>query len=109
MGSTDNPWQLPYFHQFIGNNRLLIAFEDGHIVVMALIEYDCQKEDFSLITDDLNQPDGFPFPDEDSWRKIIKTYGAEEFDIINYTKLGDPEGHFIVYTMYITEENIFIR
>lgn len=106
LGSTGNPWQLPSHYQFIGNNRLLIAFEDGHIVVMALVEYDCQEESFSLLTDGLNQPDGFPFSNEDSWREIIETYGAKEYDVVNYFKLGDPEGHYIIYRK---EENIFIR
>jgi len=113
LGAGGQPWQIPTHYQFIGNDRKLIAFEDGHIIIMAIIEYSCINgliEDFSLVQDGINQPDGFPFIDKADWNEIIKNYGDKEHPIYTYVKSIVIEGDLIEFDEWTeTEQNIFVK
>lgn len=107
LGSTT--WQSPDYYQFIGKNRVLIAFEDGHIIIMAIIEYNC-VEGFSLIEDGINQPHGFPFDNSFDWKEVINNYGDEEYPTYTYVKSMIIEGDFIEFDEWTeVEEDIFVR
>ncbi|MEX0918454.1 MAG: hypothetical protein WDZ85_00575 [Candidatus Paceibacterota bacterium] len=81
LGAT--VWQPPYHTQFIGHHRLLVAFEDGHIVLAALLEVDCHNyaANFTLVDDLI-----FDFPlTQAEWNDLIKNYGDPTEAVRNYT------------------------
>ncbi len=75
-GSSGSPWHKPYHAQFIGNDALLIAFEDGHSVVVAVVGFDCvggrAQGDFRVL--DTTSVYDFPM-EEDKWSELRVGFG----------------------------------
>lgn len=92
LGST--AWGLDAV-QFIGNSRILMQFEDGHVVHAALLEYADHR--FKLIR-------SFPEPDfsYSDWEQVVKRYGDLNYAISNYRW----NSHSRSYTR--VSENVFI-
>ncbi len=106
LGST--VWGIPYNFQFIGNNRMLISFEDGHVTLASVIQYKCKDENpqgFSIaetLTD-------YPFS-EAVWNDIHNQYGDDKsFGVYSYTKSIFRNGAPVQYDTWTeVPENIFI-
>lgn len=106
-----NSWQSPDYYQFIGSDRMLIAFEDGHIIIMAVVEYNCIDgliESFSLVEDGINQPDGFPFTSKTGWGEVINQYGGQD-EARTYAKQIIRAGDLIEFDEWTKVKNVFIR
>lgn len=102
LGSTT--WQVDHF-QFIGNNRLLIAFEDGHIMSAAVFGYDTNNN-FNYIN---TFKDDYPFTFV-KWQEIVKTYGSEQYTVATYVKQitrGTEIVNFNEWTKI--PENVFLK
>ncbi len=102
-------WLSPYHFQFIGNDRALIAFEDGHIVVASLVEFECEEDDveeFSVVD---NVSVEFPFTEE-SWNDLISQYGNTE-SVRTYTNTSIfIDGELVEINEWTPiEENIFVQ
>jgi len=63
--------------QFIGNSRILLQFEDGHVVHTLILEYADHR--FKVIR-------FFPEPDfsYSDWEQVVKRYGDSRYAISNY-------------------------
>jgi hypothetical protein len=81
LGGTT--WTLDAI-QFIGNSRLLVQFEDGHVAHAAVLEVADHR--ISLVQAFL-EPD-FPYPD---WVQLVKRYGNSNYPISTYSWEGDSE------------------
>jgi len=107
LGST--VWGVPYDYQFLGNNRMLIAFEDGHIALASVIQYQCGEngvEKFSSIETFTKE---YPFSDA-AWNRLYERYGDKNFGVHSYTKSTFKDGELIQHSNWIeVPENIFVR
>ncbi|MGM0629093.1 MAG: DUF3221 domain-containing protein [Patescibacteria group bacterium] len=106
MGATS--WHSPYHVQFIGNDTIMTAFEDGHSVMTAIIEFTCEEgeaKDFSIV----DTVDNFPL-DEDNWSDLKQSYGDRSRSLNTYTSIDVyVEGDMIeVDDWEEVEPNIFI-
>ncbi|MGM0482665.1 MAG: DUF3221 domain-containing protein [Patescibacteria group bacterium] len=106
MGATS--WHSPYHVQFIGNDTIMTAFEDGHSVMTAIIEFTCEEgeaKDFSIV----DTVDNFPL-DEDNWSDLKQSYGDRYRSLNTYTSIDVyVEGDMIeVDDWEEVEPNIFI-
>jgi hypothetical protein len=102
LGSTT--WQVDYL-QFIGNNKLLIAFEDGHIMSAAVFGYGADNN-FNYIN---TFKDDYPFTSA-KWQEIVKTYGSEQYEVATYVKQitrGTEVVNFNDWTK--VSENVFLK
>ncbi len=92
LGST--AWWLDAV-QFIGNSRILIQFEDGHVVHGALLAYADNR--FKVIR-------SFPEPDfsYSDWEQVVKRYGDLNYAISTYSWNSDSRSYTRV------SENVFI-
>lgn len=64
--------------QFIGNSRILIQFEDGHVVHTAILQYIASR---FMVMRFFPQMD-FSSPD---WQQLVKDYGDSAYAISTYT------------------------
>lgn len=81
--------------QFIGNSRILVQFEDGHVVHTAILEYADHR--FKVMR-------SFPEPDfpHSDWEQVVKRYGDLRYAISNYS-WNSNSGSFTSVS-----ENVFI-
>ncbi len=109
---TYGTWNSPEHYQFIGNNRLVINFNEGHIMFMGVIEFDCvdgNVSDVEFLVDDIGQPDGFPFADESSWNEVYETYGNESFTPVNYVSHDIVDGELVDFDGWTSvDRNVFV-
>lgn len=109
LGST--VWGAPNNYQFLGNNRVLISFEDGHVVLASVIEYDCAAKD---IADFHIMKDDFPFS-QSQWQSLSDEYGDATYTIHTYTRQALRErivrdGKIMNFTDWTeTSNNPFVR
>ncbi|MFP4539951.1 MAG: DUF3221 domain-containing protein [Candidatus Paceibacterota bacterium] len=108
LGSSK--WHTPYHVQFIGDDSVMIAFEDGHSVSASVVDYECGESGatgFQIAeTDTL-----YDFPlEEDVWSDLRGEYGDESRTPNNYTSIPVyAEGEMIeVEDWQEIEPNIFI-
>lgn len=113
QGSTGGSWTAPRHAQFIGNERMLIAFEDGHIMLMAVVEYNCENgvvADVSVVADDIGLPDGFPFANVGLWMSMVEIYGDENYEVSTYAKEAVISGEFVQFDDWREiGDNVFVR
>ena len=87
-------WELDAV-QFIGNSRMLMQFEDGHVVNAAILEY--ADHLFKVI---------HSFPESDfsysDWEQVVKQYGDPKYAISNYAWSSASRSYAKV------SENVFI-
>lgn len=97
-------WGTPQSFQFIGNDRLLAEFEDGHIALVAVFDYKDPKKPILIKT-----LENYPFL-KANWDKIVKEYGNSLSSIHTYTK-SIVRGKNIITFSDLTEvtENIFVK
>lgn len=107
LGAT--AWDHPREYQFIGNNRMFIAFGDGHIALASVIQYNCDKGStggFTLL-DTFDYP-YYPF-NETRWNELFNKYGDKNLPIHSYTRSIFRGGQSIQYDNWTeVPENIFI-
>jgi len=108
LGSTGQPWGAPNDYQFIGNNRMFIAFDDGHIALASVIQYNCDKGStrwFTLLDTFAND---YPFS-ETRWSDLFNQYGDTNRLIHSYTRSIFKGGQLIQYDNWTeVPENVFI-
>lgn len=109
LGSTGQAWGTPNNYQFIGNNTMLIAFEDGHVSLSAAVRFDCADDiakNFTLIDGSVQD---FPFLDQTAWTTARVTYGDPSRSVNTYTMSLFKGGQMVNYTTW-TEipENTFV-
>ena len=104
-------WSRPYHVQFIGSDVIMIAFEDGHVIMTALLEFECEGGrlggEFFLVDDGPI----YEFPLAESvWRELRRDFGDPDRSINTYTNIPVyAEG--VIIDAYDWEEigvNIFI-
>src|SRR3989338_2418895 len=78
LGSTS--WNVDDL-QFIGDNTILVAFEDGHIMGVAVYQYD-SVHTFTYLA---LYKDEYPFS-QDSWQQVVTQYGNADYQVATYTK-----------------------
>lgn len=106
-GSTS--WYTPYHVQFIGNETIMAAFEDGHSVMTAVIQFECENgeltEEFSILDSVAN----FPL-EEETWSDLYRSYGTRSHSVNTYTSIDVyVEGNMIEADDWKEiEPNIFI-
>ena len=109
LGSTGGPWNHPREYQFIGNSRMFIAFDDGHIGLASVIQYNCDKGStggFTLL--DTFAYNDYPF-NETRWNDLFSQYGDTSLPIHSYTRSIFRGGQSIQYDNWTeVPENIFI-
>ena len=76
-------WYGPDSVQFISPIRMLISFEDGHMVGIAVVEYDSVSGSFNLL-EALSDNDYRYI--QDKWSALVKKYGQTDYVPENYTK-----------------------
>jgi hypothetical protein len=100
-------WIGPILVQYISNNRMLISFEDGHVIGIAIVEYVPMSRSFLLIkmlTDSEYQYSQI------NWESIVSKYGQPGFRPINYAKSMSRAGETIAYPDWTKiSENIFVK
>ncbi|OIO29839.1 hypothetical protein COX93_03030 [Candidatus Nomurabacteria bacterium CG_4_10_14_0_2_um_filter_30_12] len=105
LGST--VWGKPNYYQFIGNNRILINFEDGHVALASVIEYRCEKDN-AIGFSNLEIFNDFPF-NEVRWNSLYSKYGNKDYGVYSYTKSIFKGGKIIQYNDWTeVPENLFI-
>lgn len=113
QGSTGGSWTTPRHAQFIGNERMLIAFEDGHVMLMAVVEFGCENgevTDVSIVADDIGLPDGFPFANIGLWMSMVEIYGDENYEVSTHAKEAVINGEFVQFDDWREiGENVFVR
>ncbi len=78
-------WSKPYHVQFIGNDHIMIAFEDGHVILTAVFEFKCREEG---LVEDFVFVDNYDFPlEEQAWNDLREEFGNLERDINTYTSI----------------------
>lgn len=87
LGSTE--WFTPYHVQFLGNDALMIAFEDGHSELVSVIGFDCfdgeVEGDFSV----LDTESVYDFPLEgDVWNQLRARYGDFRYSPTTYSSVS---------------------
>lgn len=108
LEATGNSNSVPVRYQFIGNNKVHIAFTnyDGEEIVPlgSLIGFDCENEEATNFTFFRHQTMRFPFSDE-WWTESIEKYGVEGREVNNYMRPEDAEN----YKEWVeVEENLFL-
>lgn len=84
LGATN--WHTPYHAQFIGNNTIMIAFEDGHTVATAILSFACE-EDGSASNFRVQRFVGdFPL-DEQEWTSLRRSLGNRTRSPNTYTSI----------------------
>ncbi|HAS80477.1 MAG: hypothetical protein UR25_C0001G0080 [Candidatus Nomurabacteria bacterium GW2011_GWE1_32_28] len=105
LGSTI--WGKPNYYQFIGNNRMFINFEDGHIALASVVQYKCY-EDNAMDFSSLEIFNDFPF-DEIKWNNLYGQYGDKDYGVYSYTESIFKGGEVIKYNDWTeVPENLFI-
>ncbi len=74
---ANSAWYI-YSAQFIGNNRLLVYFEDGHVAYLAVLGY--ANNNFTVVK---VMPETMLSMSE--WQNIVSAYGDPRGPISNYT------------------------
>lgn len=104
-------WQEPYHVQFIGNDKILVAFEDGHIILTTVLKFECKDGDsisgFTLLDDETI----YEFPlSESVWSDLRDNLGNIDRSVNTYTSIPVyTEGVMIdVYDWQEIDANIFI-
>ena len=107
LGST--VWQPPYHAQFIGNNSMMIAFEDGHAVVAAVLGFECQDDGTVTDFNVLDTEEEFPF-NEERWSSLRRSFGDEARSPDTYSSISVYVGGQMIETdeWRQIEPNIFI-
>lgn len=82
LGSTE--WSSPTDYQFIGKNRMLVMFEDGHMVLVSVVQYECGESTCKFNLNHTFEND-IPFS-QDEWNKVIDQYGDPKETIRSYTR-----------------------
>ena len=97
-------WHSPSGVQFIGNNNILVTFEDDNNANVAVFYFNNNK--FNLSELFRNQGD-FELSD---WQNLVEKYGDPSYTAITYTK-GIIRDAQIVSFPVLTEvtENIFVK
>ena len=97
-------WIGPYSVQFIGNNNLLVYFEDGYNPGIAVLNFDDGK--FKILETFKNQGD-FTVPE---WQNLVKKYGDPSSPVSTYTS-GIVRNKEIISFQELTKvpENIFTK
>ena len=97
-------WGGLYTVQFIGENVLIVSFEDGYNPGIAVLNFKDGK--FNILETFKNQAD-FEFSD---WENLVKKYGESSYPISTYT-LSVLRGKEIVSFQTLTKvpENVFLR
>ncbi len=104
LGSTR--WDSPNYYQFIGNKRMLIGYEDGHVALASVVEYKCGEggADFKLL-ETVDSPLSAP-----QWVKIHDKYGDENYPAHSYLTQEFKNGGMVYYPDWTeVQGNIFIR
>ncbi len=82
-------WHKPYHAQFIGNDAMMIAFEDGHAVVVSVVGFTCEdgevQDDFFVI--DEESVHDFPMS-EDEWSGLRVNFGDFRHAPNTYTSIS---------------------
>lgn len=109
FGATGESNTIPVRYQFIGNNKVIIAFGnyDGEDIVplVSLIGFDCEDEEASNFVFFKNETRNFP-PHYERWERMVSDYGAKEREFNNYIQSEEVETH---KEWVAVEENLFIE
>ena len=97
-------WLSPYSVQFIGNNNLLVNFEDGYNPGMAVLNF--ADSQFKILETFKNQGE-FPLVD---WQNLVKKYGDVSYFVSTYT-VSLLRNNEIVSFQELTKvpENVFVK
>lgn len=97
-------WLSPYSVQFIGNNNLLVSFEDGYSVGMAVLNF--TNGQFKILETFKNQGE-FPLVD---WLNLVKKHGVASYSVNTYT-VSLMRNNEIVSFQELTKvpENVFVK
>lgn len=82
LGATT--WTKPYHAQFIGNDNVLVAFEDGHVVATAVVNTDCSDAEMRSISVLAGSERDFPLS-QTEWADLIAEYGERQEMVKTYT------------------------
>lgn len=110
LGSTE--WFTPYHVQFLGNDVLMIAFEDGHSELVSIIGFDCfdgkVEGDFSVL--DTESVYDFPL-EESAWSQLRTHHGDFRYSPATYSSVSVfVDGEKIEITDWTQlDANIFIK
>ncbi|GEM_PF-4397176 len=106
LGSTT--WGVPYSFQFIGNKRTLTSFEDGHVALASVIQYECKDGNAGAFSVLETFTDNYPFSEAEG-NDVYNRYGDKNIDIHSYTQSIFRNGAPVQYDTWTeVPENIFI-
>ena len=105
LGATT--WNNPHQYQFIGNNKMIASFEDGHVALAAIVGYECDEgiaQDFSVA----ETSDEFPFYAV-KWNSLYDKYGDKNYGFYSYTRSISMGGKLVEFEDWTeVPQNIFI-
>ncbi len=97
-------WLSPYSVQFIGNNNLLVSFEDGYSVGMAVLNF--TNSQFKIL-ETFKDKGEFTLIE---WQNLVKKYGDASYSVNTYT-VSLMRNNEIVSFEELTKvpENVFVK
>ncbi|MDP2703835.1 MAG: hypothetical protein Q8P01_01275 [bacterium] len=102
LGSTK--WSVPNDAQFISANRVFIGFDDGHVTLGAIFEYD-NALNFTYVAETRD----YPFGSETKWKEFIAQYSDTNYQVETYAKSIFRGGEMIFFDEWTkVPENRFV-
>lgn len=100
-------WLEPYAVQFIGNNNILINFEDGYASNIALLTLSFNEEPPFKTLKTWENKGLFT---EEEWQQIVNAYGDTSYPLSTYT-VSVVRGTDVVSFPELTKvpENVFVK
>ena len=98
-------WYGPQEAQFLKEDRLMITFEDGHVIGAAIFDYDTDYDTFTFVK--VFQKDYFS---DSEWKDIVKKYGQVDYSPVDYTTHIWRDGKTIDFGDWtLVPENLFLK
>ncbi len=87
LGATE--WFTPYHVQFLGNDALMIAFEDGHSEKVSVVGFDCFDGEVEGSFRVLDTESVYDFAlDEELWTQLRARFGDFRYSPTNYSSIS---------------------
>jgi hypothetical protein len=90
--------------QAIGRDNLLVQFEDGHSVHVAVVHY--ENNSFRVLKTYPNQGSFAP----STWNQILGEYGSSGYPVVTFSRNSIQNGQIVSYpALTQVPENVFVK